>query len=339
MTSLERYLATLKGQPADFLPRVPILMQFATEHIGRNYADFASDYRVMVEANIRCRDDFGIDLVGVMSDPYCETQAFGAEIIYAKDHAPFCARTILSDIADLSPMRLDPDPYAAERMANRLAAIREYKRLVGGECSILGWVEGPAAEAADVRGVQDFLMDLWDNPSACTTLMEHCTHTAIRFARAQIAEGADTIGVGDAIASQLAPEMYRELVWPLEKRLFEGIREAGGTVRLHICGNITHLLPHLAELPIDILDLDHMVDPEAARQAMGPGVAIAGRIDPVADVLHGTPAGIRAAVRESYARIGNPHLVMAGCEIPPGTPPENLKTLCEPVAYQGGRAQ
>jgi MtaA/CmuA family methyltransferase len=336
MNSLERYLATVKGQPVDFLPRIPILMQFAAEHIGKNYAEFASDWRVLTEANIRCREDFGIDLVGVMSDPYCETQGFGAEIHYAPDHAPSCVRTILSDITDLSPMRLDPDPYRSGRMVNRLAAIREYKRRVGGECCILGWVEGPAAEAADVRGVQDFLMDLWDNEAACVTLMEHCTHTAIRFAHAQIAEGADTIGVGDAIASQLSPDMYRQLVWPLEKRLFEGIRDKGGIVRLHICGNITHLLPYLAELPIDILDLDHMVDPALARQAMGPRVAIAGRVDPVAAVLTGPPATIRAAIRASYATLGNPHLVMAGCEVPPGTPPENLKARCDPLEYQRG---
>jgi len=64
-------------------------------------------------------------------------------------------------------------------------------------------------------------------------------------------------------------------------------------------------------------------------------VAIAGRVDPVADVLHGTPESIRKAVAESYAAIGNPHLVMAGCEIPPGTPAANLTALCEPVPYAG----
>jgi hypothetical protein len=36
MNSLERYLSTLKGQPVDHLARIPILMQFAAEHIGSN---------------------------------------------------------------------------------------------------------------------------------------------------------------------------------------------------------------------------------------------------------------------------------------------------------------
>jgi len=86
---------------------------------------------------------------------------------------------------------------------------------------------------------------------------------------------------------------------------------------------------------VDILDIDHMVKPETARQTVGPKVAIAGRVDPVGDVLNGTPASIRNAVASSYAAIGNPHLVMAGCEIPPGTPDANLQALCELLPYAG----
>ncbi len=333
MNSLQRYLAAVSGQPSDFLPRVPILMQFAAEHIGSNYGAFAANWRVLVEANLRCRDDFGFDQVSAISDPYREAQGFGAEVQYIEDHAPCLVRPPLADIRDLSPLRSDPDPYTSERMFDRLLAVREFQVRVGGECSILGWVEGPAAEAADLRGVQDFLMDLMDDESASVALMERCTQTAIRFALAQLAEGADTIGIGDAIASQLPPDLYRNLIWPLEKKIIEAIHAKNGLAKLHICGNITHLLPHIGELDMDILDIDHMVDPAYARQCVGNEVAIAGRVDPVADVLKGTPETIRRAVTQSYAAIGNPHLVMAGCEIPSRTPVANLKALCEPVAY------
>jgi len=52
-------------------------------------------------------------------------------------------------------------------------------------------------------------------------------------------------------------------------------------------------------------------------------------------VRFGTPDGIRAAVAEAYARAGAPYLVNAGCEIPSGTPAENLRALCEPVRPEG----
>ena len=32
-----------------------------------------SDFRALVESNLRCREDFGMDAVGLISDPYRET--------------------------------------------------------------------------------------------------------------------------------------------------------------------------------------------------------------------------------------------------------------------------
>jgi uroporphyrinogen-III decarboxylase len=31
--------------------------------------------------------------------------------------------------------------------------------------------------------------------------------------------------------------------------------------------------------------------------------------------------------------VGNPYMVNAGCEIPSGTPEENLSALCDPIPY------
>jgi uroporphyrinogen decarboxylase len=81
MTPRGRYLAVLDGGQPDNLPRIPILMQFAAEHIGSHYGAFASDYRVLVEANLRCAEDFGLDQLSAISDPYRETAGFGAPVI------------------------------------------------------------------------------------------------------------------------------------------------------------------------------------------------------------------------------------------------------------------
>jgi len=53
----------------------------------------------------------------------------------------------------------------------------------------------------------------------------------------------------------------------------------------------------------------------------------------VAVVRNGTPAAIREAIRQLYDQVGNPYMVNAGCEIPAGTPLDNLAALCEPVPY------
>jgi MtaA/CmuA family methyltransferase len=156
----------------------------------------------------------------------------------------------------------------------------------------------------------------------------------IDFARAQIEAGADTIGVGDAICSQVSPRIYEQYILPRQQRLMQAIHGLGAVVRLHICGNITHLLAGIASLPVDVLDVDHMVDIRRVRDALGQNVTLGGNIDPVAGVMQGTVELIRQTTLETYRKVGNPFFVNAGCEIPPGTPPENLRALCEPIPYQ-----
>jgi MtaA/CmuA family methyltransferase len=332
MNSLQRYLGLLNGTSVDFVPRIPILMRFATEFIGSNYAEFASDFRVRTRANMECARYFGIDQMNTMSDPYCETQGFGAEIIYEKNTVPHCKEYPLETATDLDKLPR-PNPLTAIRMRDRIEAIRTYHRECAGEYSIMGWVEGPAAEAADLRKVDNFFCDLLEEPEYSSELMSLCVDVALEFAREQIKAGADTIGVGDAVASQVSAGAYEELILPQEQRLVRGLKEMGARVRMHICGNITHLLPGLATLGLDVIDVDHMVSLGKVREALGPNVAIGGNLDPVSDVLRGTPREIREKIERCYQEAGNPFIVNAGCEIPSGTPVENLKALCEPLAY------
>lgn len=330
MTGHQRYTAMVRGEAVDFIPRIPILMQFAAAHIGAKYGAFCSDYRVKAEGNVRCAEDFGLDLVGVMSDPYSETQGFGADIVFLDEGIPRCPHPPLAATTDFARLPR-PDPLRAERMSAAVRAVGEYRRRCGDLYNILGWVEGPAAEAADLRGVSQFLLDLMDDPSWCGALMDLCVDVAIDFARAQVDAGAHTIGIGDAIASQVTPGLYEEWILPRERRLVAAIRDMGVHVRLHICGNITHLLDGIAELRVDVLDVDHMVDLGLVRRKVGPRVALAGNMDPVACVLRGTPFSIRDRLRRDYEAVGSPFLINAGCEIPPGTPYENLHALCQPL--------
>jgi MtaA/CmuA family methyltransferase len=329
MNGWQRYRATLRGEPVDHLARTPILMQFAAEHIGSDYGRFAADHRVLVAANRRCAEDFGIDQLSCISDPYRETHGFGGTVTFVPDGPPRCTPP-LAEERDLDALAT-PDPYRSERMLDRVRAVEAYRREDHGARSLLGWVEGPAAEAADLRGVIPFLFDLMDDPGYAGELMDRCVEVAILFARAQVVAGVDTVGIGDSIASQVGPGTYEALIQPREKRLVEAIRGMRAFVKLHICGDVTHLLPGIADLGVDVLDLDHQVDLAVARAAVGERVTLTGNLDPVAVMQFGTPTEIRAALAEAYARAGDPYLVNAGCEIPAGTPVANLRALCEPV--------
>jgi MtaA/CmuA family methyltransferase len=174
-------------------------------------------------------------------------------------------------------------------------------------------------------------MDLMDDEPFAHAVMGLCADVAIEFSMAQIQAGCDTMGVGDAIASQISRDTYERLILPHEQRLVQSIQQAGAYVRLHICGNITHLLEPMAALGVDIVDCDWQVDMKQARKALGTRVVLTGNLDPVQEVLNSTPERIRSALARIYDDVGNPYFVNAGCEIPVGTPVENLRALCDPM--------
>jgi MtaA/CmuA family methyltransferase len=242
------------------------------------------------------------------------------------------SEALLSDPRHLA--RLDcPDPASGPRMADRIAAIALLRHEIGDEKLVEGWVEGPCAEAANLRGINTLMLDFVDEPDFVRDLCAFCVELALRFARAQVEAGADLIGIGDAAASLVGPAIYEEFVFPAERRLIDGIRAMGARTRLHICGRTRRLLPLLADLGVDILDLDSMVPIEEARAVCGPEQVLLGNIDPVGVMRNAGPTDVREGIHRCHEAAGRRYIVAAGCEIVRDTP---LPNLLEMVEYARG---
>jgi MtaA/CmuA family methyltransferase len=209
-------------------------------------------------------------------------------------------------------------------MGDRLEAIRLMRERSGEEIPVMGWVEGALAEAGDLRGSGSLLLDFYDRPEWLEELLERCAEVAVEFAQAQVAAGAQIIGLGDAIASQVSPALYRRFALPYEQRIFAAVHEMGALARLHICGNTTRLLPDMADSGADIIDLDWMVDLGKAVGLIGDRAALCGNFDPVAVMLQGSPGEVYRAAAACARAGGRRSFSAAGCEIPDGTPHANL---------------
>jgi MtaA/CmuA family methyltransferase len=331
MNGCERLMAMMEGRPVDHLPVMPITMMFAADQIRMPYGKYAADYRVMVEGQVRTAERFNLDFVSGISDPAREAADCGANVRYFDDQPPAIdeADARLADTAALASLKI-PDPLGGGRMHDRVKAVDLFKQRVGKRLLIEGWVEGPCAESADLRGINALMMDFLDEPAFVHDLFHFCIEMAIRFAKAQVDAGADIIGIGDAAASLVGPAIYEEFVWPEEKRLVDAIHAMGVKTRLHICGNTAAILGPMGKLGCDIVDLDYPASMAAARAAMGPDQMLLGNIDPVRVLRNGTPSSITAALDECHRRAGKRFVVGAGCEVPRDTKPENMAAL---VAY------
>jgi MtaA/CmuA family methyltransferase len=323
MKSLERLQKRLRGELVDRPPNLDILMTFAAHHIGQPLLPFYRDYRVLVDANLAVCNDFELDIVQAISDPFREAADFGLEVEFPADNLPVNRKPLLVDPDDLKRLTT-PNPATGPRMVDRLEAVRLFRERVGGEIPILGWVEGALAEAADLRGVYMIMTDLVRRQAWLEGLLEVCAQVEIAFARLQVQAGADIIGLGDAVASQISPEMYRRFALPYEQRIFSAVHEMGALTRLHICGNTSRILPDMIESGADIIDLDWMVDMQSTTARFGNRVAFCGNVDPVAVMLQGTPEKVYTATKYCL-KVGGPNsIIAAGCEIPDGTPHQNF---------------
>ncbi len=330
MTGRERILATIDGHEPDHLAFMPITMMFAARFAGVKYGDYARNHAVMASAQAATAEAFDIDFVSSISDPAREAADFGAEVEWFDDQPPAMneTRALIGDKSVLQ--RLKPvEPSHGSRMADRILAIEILRRRCGEERFVEGWVEGPCAEGADLRGINALMLDLFDDPAFVGDLFELVTENAIGFALAQIHAGADIIGIGDAAASLIGPRPYYDQVWPYERRLVDAIHAAGGRARLHICGNTRRILRGMGELGCEIVDLDFLAPLEAARAEMGDRQVLLGNLDPVKALANATPDSVRRDIAECHRQAGRRYIVSAGCEVSRDTPHENLRAMAE----------
>ncbi len=304
----------------------PILMHFAARISGNTYGEFASDYKVLVANNLKAMEKVDADMVGLISDPYRETAAFGTKISFPDEEVPRCKGLIVESIEDAKALK-NPDVYKNTRTVDRIKGAELFQKELKGEVPVIGWIEGPLAEACDLTGLSNMLLQLMVDPDFSNILLDKCMKTAKDFAEAQIIAGCDIIGMGDAICSQIDLDTYNSYIKERHREIIDLIHEKGAKVKLHICGDIAHLLPSLADLSVDILDIDHMVDLQQSYEILGKDIIRCGNIDPVF-VMDKTPEEVEKACKGIVQKEkGRKFILSAGCEICVDTPIINLQAM------------
>lgn len=335
LTQIERIRRTLRGHPVDHLPAQPMSMMFAARNAGMPFIEYTKDGRNMAEAQLKLMADFGLDCLLACSDPAREVIDIAGDdsVDWFTDQGPAIneSRAALLDKRRLQTFKL-PDPLGGGRMHDRIKAIEIMRRSAGSGVSIVGWIEGPLALAAELRGINTIMEDFIEDPPFVRALLAFCADVAITYAPAQIAAGADTMGMSDAAASLIGPEFYEEFLWPEQQRVLNWLKSNHPEVtrRLHMCGNTDALVARMRELPVDIYEIDFPANLRKAREKLGTDRTIEGNVSTITDLLQGTPEKVYESCRRCHQIGGQFHIVGAGCEISPLTPPENLRAM---IAY------
>jgi len=329
MNSRERVLAMMDRRPVDRIPFMPITMMFAADQIGVKYGQYVSDYRVLVEAQLRTAERFDIDQVSCISDPAREACDMGAEVRFFEDQPPAFdeSQALLIDKKTLVKLKV-PDPLGGGRMHDRIQAAALLKERMGGDRIVEGWIEGPCGQAANLRGINRLMLDFIDDPGFVQDLLDFVVEMELSFAKAQAEAGAEMMGVGDPASSLAGPVIFRKMLMPAHKKLVDGLKSMGLRTRSHMCGSTKRILKERGELGYDIIDLDSMVPLTAARMNM-PGDVLLGNVATVEVLRNGFVQDVINAVTKCRMDAGDLYIVGAGCEVPRDTPEENMMALLE----------
>ncbi|UCB46837.1 MAG: hypothetical protein JSV25_05295 [Spirochaetota bacterium] len=121
--------------------------------------------------------------------------------------------------------------------------------------------DGPFESGCMLRGYENFLTDLHINRPFAEALMNKITETDIilleRFLDA-VGDYVDVVAMGDDVGMQtstyVSPEMYREIIKPYDKRIFDLIHsKTKAKLFYHSCGSVYDIIPDFIEIGVDIL--------------------------------------------------------------------------------------
>ncbi len=344
MKPLERIRRTLARQPVDRLPVGPYLANWTASFAGVPLSTYCTDARQMAAVQLAAWQRVGQDVIFPDADNYYLAEGFGCVSRFFEANFPTLARPALEHPQQVFDLEV-PDPYRDGRMPVYLEATQRIAEQVGDQAVIRVPGTGPFTVASFLIGMDWFLADIgrilhgrdMSNAAAVERMLDLAAEAVIRFGLAQLRAGAHILQCGDSLASGsvISPATFRRFVLPRHQHIFGAWKQAGALTTLHVCGDNAHMLDLFAETGADIVAIDSMVDLRLAKETIGDRVCLIGNIDPVAVMFQGSAAQVKANAQAciAAAAAGGGYILGTGCEVPPGTPLENLQTLVR-VAHE-----
>jgi len=200
-----------------------------------------------------------------------------------------------------------------------------------------------------MRGFEKFMMDLVLDEGFSRAYLDKILEKQIEaYGKLLDAIGMYIEGVliTDDLAMQdsllMSPELYRNMIKPYQKELFEFIQSRGVTVVYHTCGAIYPLLEDLVEIGVKILHPVQLsakgMDAKKLKKEFGDEIVFwGGGCNTQRTLQFGTPQEVKDEVKERLDILapGGGYVFAAEHCIQPGTPPENIIAMFETVKEYG----
>jgi uroporphyrinogen decarboxylase len=296
-----------------------------------------SDAEQQVRAALALHERYQSPFLLTAMDLSAEAETFGCTIRMSQHEIPtVMGRRITADeqIEDL-PI---PQPGAC-RTAVHLEAARKLVR--ENIAPVMGGMIGPFSLAGRIYGVNEIMALTINNELLTIKLLEKVTSFLVEYAKAFRATGATGLIIAEPLAGLLSPRSLAKYSAPFVRRIIETVQTEGFTVVLHNCGARNVHLSAILESGADVYHFGAPMDLPAALSAVNSDTILCGNLDPTAVFFTGTPQSVESATRDLIAKcsIHRNFVISSGCDLPPGTPLENLEAFFTSVRQIGMKGE
>jgi uroporphyrinogen decarboxylase len=306
---------------------------------GYTLREYNTSAEVMTDVTIKVFREFRPDGISIGIGLHGLPEALGAALAFPEAGAPVITAPAITDYAELEGME-PADPYTSGRLPLVLEALEKLKRKLGDEVFVGTGFSGPLTAALLMRGPEHALRDMRRNPEAMHKMLGLTTLSLMRYI-----DAAMDIGVGVSIAEPLCsctvirPQSFEEFAQPYLKRLADYVEERHReSIGIHICGRSKPIWPQTADTGLAAFSIDNIEDVGEARETVGSRMAIIGNVSPVTTLFQGSVPDVyrEAGICIQKGR-GAPkgYILSSGCDIPLGTPRENIMALMDAARIYG----
>ncbi len=317
---------------------LPIMTYPGLELTGHTITDIISNGEAQFECIAAIARRYPTLAAVTTMDLSVEAQCFGSPISFSESEVPTVSGKIVEDEESIRALRV-PEVGSGRTPVYLRAAELAAQEIT--DRPVFGGLIGPFSLAGRLFDFTEIMMACLTEPHVVHQLLDKATAFILSYAKAFKATGVNGLIIAEPAAGLLSPAQADSFSSQYIKRIVEAVQDEEFAVLLHNCGNTKMLMKSMLSTDARMLHFGNAVDLADILPQVPSSIPVCGNIDPAGVFRRGTPETMKSAVEallEKTKEYPN-YILSSGCDIPPGTPLENVDAFFEALAsYNTQRA-
>lgn len=315
---------------------MPIVTYPGLQLTGKRVIDLVTNGEVQAECIEILADKFPSAAGVMIMDLSVEAEAFGAAIRFSENEIPAVSNRLISDPQEIENLKV-PEAGTA-RTGEYIKATSLVARTVKGK-PVFGGTIGPFSLAGRLFDITEIMTFILMDPDAAHLLISKCTDFLIQYISAYKQNGASGIIIAEPAAGLLSPDDCNEFSSKYIKKIVEAVQDESFMVILHNCGNTVSLVPSMVSTGCQGLHFGNAVQMKDILPQIPGDILAFGNLDPAGVFRMSDAPTVKVKTKEMLEACKGykNYIPSSGCDVPPGTPFENISAFYEAVAEFYGK--